>query len=161
MNHTYQLFPIGQIHVSEDGFWLELESEFAPALSGLDGFSLVNVYWWADQLDQPELRQMKTCQSPYKDAPEELGIFATRSPIRPNPVCHTVCAVLRIDHEKPNIYVAYIDAEDGTPILDIKPYHPSVDRAREVSVPGWCASWPQWLEESATFDWESVFDNAR
>lgn len=59
------------------------------------------------------------------------------------------------------IHIAFIDAEAGTPILDIKPYHPSVDRIRDVAVPAWCAYWPHWCGESATFDWEAEFVNAR
>jgi hypothetical protein len=60
------------------------------------------------------------------------------------------------------VRVPFMDAEDGTPILDIKPYHPSVDRIREVRVPAWCATWPQWYEDSATFDWGgAVFGSAQ
>ena len=46
-------------------------------------------------------------------------------------------------------------------MLDIKPYHPAVDRIREVGVPAWCAGWPEWYEDSMTFDWGAVFENAQ
>jgi tRNA (Thr-GGU) A37 N-methylase len=51
--------------------------------------------------------------------------------------------------------------EDGTPILDLKPYQPAADRIRDVTVPAWCAHWPQWYEDSAIFDWEGEFVSAR
>jgi tRNA (Thr-GGU) A37 N-methylase len=51
----------------------------------------------------------------------------------------TAVVVQEIDYERGVIHTPYIDAEAGTPILDIKPYHPSVDRIRDVAVPAWCA----------------------
>jgi tRNA (Thr-GGU) A37 N-methylase len=66
-----------------------------------------------------------------------------------------------VDLENGLVIVPWIDAEDGTPILDIKPYHPSSDRVRDVRMPEWCAHWPQSLEDSAAFDWEAEFVNAR
>jgi tRNA (Thr-GGU) A37 N-methylase len=63
-----------------------------------------------------------------------------------------------MDHEKGIIYIPYIDAVDGTPIIDLKPYHPSIDRVRDVSVAKWCDHWPKWYEDSADFDWESEFN---
>jgi tRNA (Thr-GGU) A37 N-methylase len=66
-----------------------------------------------------------------------------------------------VDVEKGLIVVPWIDAEDGTPILDIKPYHPSTDRIREVKMPRWCQHWPQWYEDSGEFDWSAEFVNAR
>lgn len=157
----YTLSVIGHIRASEDGFYLELDQNYAPALKGLDGFGYINVLWWAHLGDKEEYRELLTSDTPYKNAPKTMGIFATRSPIRPNPIALTAVAVLYIDYDNGKIYIPYIDAEDGTPILDIKPYHPCTDRIKEVSVPEWCQEWPQWYEDSATFDWEVVFENAR
>lgn len=161
MKNGYKLSAIGHVRVAEDRFCLELEKEFVPALAGLDGFNTLTVLWWANLLDYEEARAIITCEQPYKNAPAEMGIFATRSPVRPNPICVTAVSVLHIDYENGKITVPYIDAEDGTPLLDIKPYYPSTDRVRDVSVPEWCQEWPQWLEDSATFDWGSVFENAQ
>ncbi len=161
MKHGYSLTPIGHVRVAEDGFSLEVEKEYVPALTGLDGFSTLTVLWWANLLDNEEARAILTCEQPYKNAPQEMGIFATRSPVRPNPICVTAVSVLRVDYENGKISIPYIDAEDGTPVIDIKPYYPGSDRVRDVSVPDWCRDWPQWLEDSATFDWSAVFENAR
>jgi tRNA (Thr-GGU) A37 N-methylase len=56
------------------------------------------------------------------------------------------------------IAVPYIDTENGTPVVDIKPYHPSEDRIREAQVPAWCDHWPKWYEDSGSFDWEAEFN---
>ncbi len=151
--------PIGQIRANDEGFYLEINEEYAAALKGLEGFSYLNVLWWGHLYD--EYREIVECDKPYKAGPEKLGIFATRSPVRPNPILLTSVAVMEIDRERGIVRIPYIDAEDGTPILDIKPYHPCSDRIREVAVPAWCAHWPQWYEDSATFDWAAEFENAQ
>jgi hypothetical protein len=69
--------------------------------------------------------------------------------------------ILEIDHDSGAIVVPYIDAEDGTPVIDIKPYHPATDRVRDVSVPDWCSHWPKWHEDSAGFNWAAEFENVR
>ena len=87
-----------------------------------------------------------------------MGVFATRSPQRPNPIALSVAQVLRIDQERGRIWIAYSDAEPGTPVLDLKPYTPSIDRVGEPQVPGWCSHWPQAMERAGEFDWESEFN---
>lgn len=56
------------------------------------------------------------------------------------------------------IRVAFIDADDNTPVLDIKPYTPSFDRVETPGVPAWCSEWPKSTEASGSFDWEQVFN---
>jgi len=161
MKQEFKLSPIGAIRTGQDGFRLEIKEEYRPALKGLEGFSYVNVLWWCHLLDSQEYRQVVECEQPYKNSPAQLGVFATRSPVRPNPIALTAVAVLHIDYERGVIHIPYIDAEDGTPILDIKPYHPCSDRVRDVTVPEWCGHWPKWYEDSASFDWAAEFVNAR
>jgi tRNA-Thr(GGU) m(6)t(6)A37 methyltransferase TsaA len=161
METTIKLATIGHIRATAEGFCLELEAPYIPALAGLDDFSYVNVLWWANQLDTAAHREVVTVDRPYRSGPASLGIFATRSPQRPNPICITPVALLHIDHKAGKLYIPYIDAEDGTPILDIKPYYPAIDRIKEVTVPGWCRHWPQWLEDSANFNWAAEFENAQ
>jgi tRNA-Thr(GGU) m(6)t(6)A37 methyltransferase TsaA len=158
---TFTLHPIGSVVADEAGVALHIDEPFRAALTGLDGFSHITVVWWCHLLDAPEYRQVLLAERPYRDAPDQLGIFATRSPVRPNPLALTPVPVLSVDVEAGMVRVPGIDAEVGTPILDIKPYHPSVDRVRDCAVPAWCAGWPQWYEDSMTFDWSTVFVNAR
>jgi len=157
----YTLNPIGRVVVGDDGFALAIDEAYRPALTELEGFSHINVLWWAHHLDEPSFREMTIAERAYRDAPAQIGIFATRSPARPNPIALTAVAVISIDIDSGLVTIPYLDAENDTPILDIKPYHPSVDRIREVQTPQWCADWPQWYEDSATFDWGAVFENAQ
>lgn len=87
-----------------------------------------------------------------------MGVLASRSPVRPNPIAITACTLIALDKENHRLEVAYLDAEDGTPILDIKPYEPSIDRVRDVKMPAWCNHWPNSLEENTDFDWNREFN---
>ncbi len=154
----YSVKSIGKVRVDCEGARLELEREYIPALTGLEGFTYINILWWFDKCDLSDSRNKLLEQSPYKSSPELLGTFATRSPERPNPIALTCANVIYIDTEKGLVGLAYIDAEDNTPILDIKPYTPSLDRVENPSVPQWCANWPKSVETSGDFDWSMVFN---
>jgi tRNA-Thr(GGU) m(6)t(6)A37 methyltransferase TsaA len=155
---TIQVNPIGTIRQGEKGTILAVDKKYIPALQELDGFSHINVLWWCHELDQEEARNMLEVEAPYKRAPDIMGIFATRSPIRPNPIALTASQVISIDHAAGTIQLAYIDANDGTPVLDIKPYTPSIDRVEEPKVPDWCSHWPRSAEQSGDFDWAAEFN---
>jgi tRNA (adenine37-N6)-methyltransferase len=157
---TFQLQSIGRVQVGEQGFVLTVDEGFRAALRGLEGFSHLDVLFWCHHLDKPDARNLMVCERPYKKGPEKVGVFATRSPARPNPIALSPVQVLSVDHERGHIVVPFIDAEDGTPLIDIKPYHPATDRVRDVRVPGWCEHWPKWYEDNATFDWAAEFDRA-
>jgi tRNA (adenine37-N6)-methyltransferase len=159
--NQYQLVTIGVVHAGPDGFVIEIEPAYRPALEGLEGYSHVNVLWWAHFVDEPQLRETVVVDKPYQKGPPTVGLFATRSPLRPNPIALSAAPILQIDQAQGCIYVAYIDAQDGTPVLDIKPYLPSTDRVQTVTTPDWCQHWPQYYEESGEFDWESEFAYAR
>jgi len=160
-DRSLELHPIGTISADEEGFTLDVDEPFRDALTGIEGFSHLNVLWWCHLLDKPEYRAITISERPYRDAPDRLGIFATRSPLRPNPIALTPVPIISVDVEHGIVRVPFIDAEPGSPILDIKPYHPAVDRIRDTTTPEWCAGWPQWYEDSATFDWGAVFENAQ
>ena len=157
----YELEPVGSVQVANGEFAVLIDEDYRPALAELAGFSHINVLWWCHLVDDPRFRDMVIAEKPYKQGPDAVGIFATRSPARPNPIALSAASVLSIDTAAGRIQVAYLDAEDGSPVLDIKPYLPSVDRIRETHSPEWCADWPDWYEDSATFDWAAVFENAR
>jgi tRNA-Thr(GGU) m(6)t(6)A37 methyltransferase TsaA len=156
--YAMRVNPIGKINVSEDGMYIKLEPEYIPALQALDGFSHLNIIWWFSDFDNKEMRSVLETQQPYKKAPKTMGIFATRSPIRPNPIALTAVQVINIDHKSGVIQIAYIDANDNTPVLDIKPYTPSLDRVETPGVPEWCRHWPKSVETSGDFDWEDEFN---
>ena len=87
----------------------------------------------------------------FKKAPEQNGVFSTRAPMRPNPVLISTVKIQEIDFDK-GILTPFIDADPGTPILDIKPYQP-MERVKNATAPDWCSHWPQWQEEAAQFNW--------
>ena len=156
----FRISPIGYVRAGENGFHLEIDREYLPGLKGLDGFSHLNVFWRCHKFDDGKSRKTVECDKPYRKSPLKIGVFATRSPLRPNPIAFTVAPILKIDYAAGLIHIPYIDAEDGTPVVDLKPYHPSIERIRNVTVPEWCSHWPKWYEDSAAFDWESEIVHA-
>jgi tRNA-Thr(GGU) m(6)t(6)A37 methyltransferase TsaA len=108
---------------------LEILPEFEAGLTDIEGFSHLFVLWLFDRSSGYQL--MGT--PPSDNRPH--GVFATRSPRRPNPIGLTVVELL--GREGPRLRVRGVDMLDGTPILDIKPYLSSVtpDRLRR----GWLA----------------------
>lgn len=154
----FTLIPIGTVQrPTPDRTLITLDSSFAAGLDGLDGFSHVVLTWWFSACAAPSDRAVRTVEQPYPGAPSALGVFATRSPQRPNPIALSVAQIIAVDHAHGTVEVGFCDADSGTPVLDIKPYTPSLDRVAEPRVPGWAARWPLSIEESATFDWGSIF----
>ncbi|HJX38233.1 MAG TPA: tRNA (N6-threonylcarbamoyladenosine(37)-N6)-methyltransferase TrmO [Anaerolineae bacterium] len=137
------LTPIGHVESGvqkgEQAIWEELESrivldgQWAEGLQGLDEFSHIVVVFWLDRPSEAEV-SLKV----HPEAKEELplvGLFATRTPLRPNPIGLTSVELLSV--EGPTLRVRGLDAFDGTPVLDIKPYLVRGDLKPDASVPGW------------------------
>jgi tRNA (adenine37-N6)-methyltransferase len=118
---------LGAKHEAE-GF-LEILAEFEPGLTDIEGFSHLIVIWAFDRSEGFSL-----VGTPPSDN-RAHGVFATRSPRRPNPIGLTVIELL--GREGPVLHVRGIDMLDGTPILDVKPYLSNVppERLRR----GWLA----------------------
>lgn len=152
------LKPIGKIINHQDGMHIALDKLYLPALQGLEGFSHIQVLWWFSGCDNEASRNNLYEKRPYTHGPEIMGTFATRSPERPNPIALSCAQITYIDQENAVIGLAYIDADDDSPVLDIKPYIPSLDRVDAPVVPQWCRHWPKSCEESGDFDWESEFN---
>ena len=108
---------------------LEILAEFEPGLTDIEGFSHLIVIWAFDRSQGFELLGTP----PSDDRPH--GVFATRSPRRPNPIGLTVVELLI--REGRTLHVRGVDMLDGTPILDIKPYLSSIPS--EVLRRGWLA----------------------
>ncbi|MFI3805632.1 SAM-dependent methyltransferase [Vagococcus fluvialis] len=155
---NFTLNTIGSINNNDKGFSIKLFDDYLPGITGLEDFSYINILWWADRHDNESDRANLSENNPYKGSPDILGTFATRSPKRPNPIGITTCYVTHIDKENKLIHLAFIDADDLTPVLDIKPYHPSSDTVLDPNMPEWAKAFPKSLEESADFDWSKVFN---
>jgi len=154
---TYRIQKIGIIVPSSEGFALTLNAEFREALMGLSQFSHAIVLWWAHKSDADEFRGQRVLHKPYVNSPDDVGVFGSRAPTRPNPIAMSTIAVQSIDEARGIIVTPFIDTAPDTPIIDIKPYFPASDRVREATVPAWCQHWPQYYEESAAFDWSKEF----
>lgn len=157
MNNIIQVKAIGKVMANNGHFLIQLDKEYIKALKNIEGFGYLQVVWWGNKFDKPEYRATMQVDKPYKSSPDKLGIFGTRSPVRPNPILITTIRVMQVDYEKGIIYTPYIDADNGTPVLDIKPYH-KIERIKDCDVPEWCSHWPDWYEEAATFNWEEEFN---
>jgi tRNA (adenine37-N6)-methyltransferase len=107
---------LGAKHVAEGV--LEILPEFELGLTDVEGFSHLFVLWAFDRSEGFEL----IGSPPFDERPH--GVFATRSPRRPNPIALTVVELQRRDG--PRLHVRGVDMLDGTPILDIKPYMSSI-----------------------------------
>ena len=128
------LRPIGSVHMEKGHTTLILNKKFGPALRGLDSFSHVWVFWWFDRNDTPKKRSILQVHPIGNKKNPLTGVFACRSPARPNLIALTLCRVLSV---KDNIVeIDKIDAFANTAILDLKPYIPSYDYAK-ASVPDW------------------------
>jgi tRNA-Thr(GGU) m(6)t(6)A37 methyltransferase TsaA len=111
-----------------------LAPAFRPGLKGLDGFShaLVLTYLHRAAFDPAgDLVRRPRGSAAFPD----IGIFAQRAKHRPNPV--GISAVRLLEVRDDSVVVQGLDAIDGTPVLDLKPYVPQFDRVESPSVPPW------------------------
>ena len=118
---------LGAEHTAEGT--IEIRPDLEPGLLDIEGFSHLLVIWVFDRSDRTEL----VGTPPSDDRPH--GVFATRSPRRPNPIGLTVVRLL--ERQGSRLRVAGVDMLDGTPVLDIKPYLSSVPA--EQLKRGWLA----------------------
>jgi len=113
---------------------IHLEPEFTPGLQGLDQFSHIIVVFFMDRSTFDAAQDLVRCPKGRADMPL-LGIFAQRARHRTNPIGITAVEMLGIEGNV--VRVRGLDAIDGTPVLDIKPYFPVFDRVDQPSVPEW------------------------
>lgn len=107
--------------------WIQLNPEFAPpgCLDGLEEFSHI---WVIFHFHKNTNETIAGKVAPPRLNGQKKGIFATRTPHRPNPIGITSLELLAVNHKELKIKVAGMDLIDGTPIFDIKPYIAQYDR---------------------------------
>jgi tRNA-Thr(GGU) m(6)t(6)A37 methyltransferase TsaA len=129
------LNPIGVVKRQGERTFLEIRPELAPALDGLADFSHVWVLYWFHGNDRPEERATLKVH-PRRDPANPLtGVFATRAPVRPNLIGLSACRIIKLTGNV--LEVADLDAQDGSPLLDLKPYIPPGDSIPEARTPEW------------------------
>lgn len=148
---------IGKIKTDGEEMFLQINEEYKAGIKDLDTFGHIHVLWWFDKCNNAQCRSIIEVNKPYKKAPDKMGVFATRSPQRPNPIALSVVQITHVDYEAGRIYIAYIDAIHDSIILDLKPYTPSLDRVENPKTPDWCSHWPISYEKSGEFNWEDEF----
>lgn len=146
VKEIYNTPKIGCIRKKEGQYFLELNEQCIELINGLKGFSHIKILWWFDKFDKKNYRKITECNPPYENAPR-TGIFASRSPVRPNPIAMTAAKIESIDLMNKRIKISPIDAFDNTPIINIIPYIPVYDRVREYKVPEWLKHWPEWVDD--------------
>lgn len=107
--------------------------DLAEALDGIEDFSHLLVIFWMNKISKEERRTRKVHPRGRRDMPL-LGVFATRSPFRPNPIGLTLVELLEVEDHI--LTVRGLDAFDGTPVLDIKPFD-YWDVTGDTRVPEW------------------------
>jgi tRNA-Thr(GGU) m(6)t(6)A37 methyltransferase TsaA len=110
-----------------------LHSELAEALDGIEDFSHLFVLFWLHEISDEQRKTLKVHPRGRRDLPL-LGVFATRTMLRPNPVGLTLVELVNVEGNV--LTVRGLDAFDGTPVLDIKPFD-SWDNAETARVPKW------------------------
>ena len=126
---------------AEDDFWggkeacIALTEKFtADALQGLSDFSHVEILYFFHQVEPPKI--VTSARHPRNNvAWPAVGIFAQRGKNRPNRLGSTICRVIRVEGRR--LFVAELDAIDGTPVIDIKPVMVEFLPREEVRQPAW------------------------
>ena len=110
-----------------------LNGSLVDGLDGIDGFSHLFVLFWLNQISREQRKTLKVHPRGRVDLPL-LGVFATRTMFRPNPIGLTLVELLKVEGNV--LTVKGLDAYDGTPVLDVKPFD-AWDNAAEAKVPEW------------------------
>lgn len=147
--NSIEMKPVGRVEADETQgrFRVQIFEEYRPALQGLGSCTHAIVFWWADQSDAPGDLVVDLPYAPGKRS----GVFANRSQARPNPIAITTSYIIDVDEEAGTVDLAWIDAFDGTPVLDIKPYLPMSDRVMDADYPEWLQGFPESMEDAALF----------
>lgn len=123
-----------QKKIGENESELIIRPDLTEILDGIEGFSHILVLYWPHLIDQERRKLKKVRPMGRKDLPMQ-GIFATCSPARPNPVL--VTAVKLLERNGNILKVQGLEAVDGSPIIDIKPYSEHYYGVEKSTVPEW------------------------
>lgn len=117
-------------HVSE----ILIDPLYADIVEGIEDFSHLLVLYWAHLVDE-EARSLKRVHPMGRKDMPLVGVFSTCSPARPNPVL--LIAVRLLERNGTTLRVSGLDAVDGSPVLDIKPYLPHYYSVADAKLSGW------------------------
>jgi len=131
---------IGVVEEAGEVSRIRLFPGFCGGLDRLGDFShAIVLYWFHLRDSEEERRVLKVLPRRHPGAPR-VGVFASRSPSRPNPI--GLCVVGLVELEGCILRVRGLDAVEGSPIIDIKPYLPRAESVPDARVPGWALQGP-------------------
>jgi tRNA-Thr(GGU) m(6)t(6)A37 methyltransferase TsaA len=127
---------IGVVEVAgEEEAKVRIFPEFCDALKGINGFSHIMILYWIHLRDNKKERSMLQVVPRARTNGVKVGVFACRSPSRPNPI--GLCVVKLIKVEDCVLTVKGLDAFEGSPIIDVKPYIQRRDAVPKAYTPEW------------------------
>ena len=132
---------IGKVRVAGEVSEIEVFPEFSAGLEGITDFSHLIVLYWFHQRDNEKHRKTLLVVPPRHPGAVEVGVFACRSPSRPNPI--GLCVVELIEVKDNFLKVKGLDAWKDSPIIDIKPYIPRADQIPNAKAPEWTKRGPK------------------
>lgn len=144
--YNQQLSKMGMIHKVRGSYYLEIPEKFNENVQVLEGYSHIKIIWWFHKFEKDIYKKTLECTPPYENAPK-TGIFASRSPVRPNPFAITTAKILDFDYDNKMIKVSLLDCFDKTPLLGISPYTPATDSISEYHLPAWVEHWSEFLDD--------------
>lgn len=132
---NFSLHPIGYVKKEGSRTWLVINKAYQDGLLGLEGFSHIYLYFWFDKNDCPSKRGTLRVHPLGNPNNPLTGVFATRSPSRPNLIGMTLSRIVGLNDNI--LEIDWTDALDKTPIIDIKPFIRAIDCAEPSRVPPW------------------------
>ena len=135
MESEYRLISIGRIINRGTTCRIEVDAQYQDAFLGLEQFSHIDVFYWLHENDDAAGRGVLRVHPRGDTANPLTGVFATRSPLRPNPLAVSRCRILAIAGS--TITLDSIDARDGSPLVDIKAHIPLRGEVEEILIPEW------------------------
>ncbi len=136
-NSQFKVHSIGYVKKTEEITCICIDGTYTDALLNIESFSHLIVLWWITGRDNPSDRTvLRVTPKRHPHAPIS-GVFACRSPARPNPIGLSIVKLESFDPQTNCLIIDRIDAFDETPVIDLKPYFPSSDSIQSVMLPKW------------------------
>ncbi len=133
---SFGIHQIGEVKIEKESCCIEIYQPYISGLRHIEKFSHIFILWWISMRDNPTDRSNLLASPPKLEKPVETGVFSSRSPARPNPIGLTKVKLLEVKNNR--LYIDRIDAIDGTPVLDIKPYLPGDSvKMSDIKLPDW------------------------
>ena len=131
---------IGEVEAAGDSSTIRLFPDYCEGLLGIESYSHLILLYWLHLKDDEGNRSTLKVRPPRHGGAPLMGVFGTRSPSRPNPIGLSVVKLESV--EGCRLVVRGLDALEGSPIVDVKPYSPRSDSVPEARTPEWSTRGP-------------------